>query len=60
MNTQNNQLFAKLTKTENKILTTTVNETLALGIAQEKSFTNADLWNILRLKRSAVQRRKFA
>jgi hypothetical protein len=60
MNTQNNNLFKAISKSETKELTTVVKETLALGVNQEKHFTAADLWNIQRQKRSIVSRRHFA
>lgn len=60
MNTQHTTQFAKLSKTEANNQTKQVKETPVIVMHEEKSFTNADLWNILRLKRSIVQRRMYA
>ena len=61
MNTQNKDLFKAISKSETKVLTTVVKETLAFGMVnQEKHFTAADLWNIQRQKRSIVSRRHYA
>ena len=60
MNTQNNKPFTAMGATETERLTTIVNETLACGNPETKSFTAADLWNIQRQKRSIIQRRHFA
>jgi hypothetical protein len=60
MNPPNNNLFTVISKTETTKLTTVVNETLAFGLVKEKSFTNADLWNIQRQRKSTLQRRHYA
>jgi hypothetical protein len=60
MNTQLKSLFTSICKTETTKLTTIVNETLAFGLVKEKSFTNADLWNIQRQRKSVLQRRHYA
>jgi hypothetical protein len=60
MNTQNKHLFAAISKDETEKMTTIVNETIAFGISQKKSFTAADLWNIQRQRRSILQRRHIA
>ena len=57
MNTQQNNLFATISKEETMNLTAVVNETLAINIQQHKAFTAADLWAIQRRRRSFVQRR---
>jgi hypothetical protein len=60
MNTQNNNLLAKISKEETKKLTQIVNETIALGIQSTKTFTNVDFWNIQRQRKSTLQRRHYA
>jgi hypothetical protein len=60
MNTQNNNFATKFNKSKTQKITTSVNETIEACMCQAKSFTNADLWKILRLKRSPLQRRNYA
>ncbi|MFZ1529954.1 MAG: hypothetical protein WAT19_14455 [Ferruginibacter sp.] len=57
MNTQTTQVFTSLSKEEKQQLTSIVNETLAFGINQKKSFSAADMWNIQRQGKTAMQRR---
>lgn len=57
MNTNNTNLFTRISDAEITRLTTVANETLALEINKKKLFTAAELWNIQRQKKSFVQRR---
>ncbi len=57
MNTNNTNLFTRISDAESTRLTTVVTETLAFEINKKKTFTAAELWNIQRQKKSFVQRR---
>jgi len=57
MNTNNTNLFTRISDAESTSLTTVVTETLAFEINKKKTFTAAELWNIQRQKKSFVQRR---
>lgn len=59
MKKQSNNLFATISSEEAASLTSIVNETLATSCNQSngKIFTAADLWNIQRQGKSAIQRR---
>lgn len=52
-------LFSNMGSSEIKILTTIVDETLAISQqpARKRNFSTADLWNIQSQKRTLVQRR---
>jgi len=58
MKKQTNQ-FAQISKEQTDKLTTVVNETLAIGYNQVKTFSTADLWNIQRRSRTIMNRRSF-
>jgi len=58
MKKQTNQ-FEQISKEQTDKLTTVVNETLAIGYNQVKTFSNADLWNIQRRSRTIMNRRSF-
>lgn len=60
MNTQLNNVFATISKSETEKLTTIVNETVAIIENHKKSFTAADLWNIQRQKKTFVRSAYFA
>lgn len=51
--------FAQISKVQTEKLTTVVNETLAIGYNQVKTFSPADLWNIQRRSRTIMNRRSF-
>ena len=51
--------FAQISKEQTEKLTTVVNETLAIGYNQVKTFSTADLWNIQRRSRTIMNRRSF-
>jgi len=51
--------FAQISKEQTEKLTTVVNETLAIGYNQVKTFGTADLWNIQRRSRTIMNRRSF-
>lgn len=57
MKTKQTQLFASLSKESTNKLTTLVKETLAYELADKKTFTAADLWNIQRRRKTVLQRR---
>ncbi len=57
MNTNNTNLFTRISDAQTSNLTTVVTETLSFEINKKKTFTAAELWNIQRQKRSFVQRR---
>ena len=57
MNTNNTNLFTRISDAQSTGLTTAVNETLVSETNKKKTFTAADLWNIQRQKKSFVQRR---
>lgn len=57
MNTNNTNLFTRISDAEITTLTTVANETLAFEINKKKLFTAAELWNIQRQKKGFVQRR---
>ena len=59
MKKHSNTLLTSLSVTEIVNLTSTVEETLAEGFTppRQKVFTEAELWNIQRQRRSMVQRR---
>lgn len=59
MKKQTNNQFNSISKEQTEKLTTVVNETIALGISQVKTFTSADLWNIQRRSRTSMSRRSF-
>lgn len=60
MKKQSNNTFAPISMEREAILTNVVNETLAIEFAQPKVFSEADLWNIQRQRRSIPVRRHFA
>jgi hypothetical protein len=60
MNTQLNNLFATISKSETEKLTTIVDETIAVVTHPQKAFTAADLWNIQRQKKTYVRRSYLA
>jgi hypothetical protein len=60
MNTQLNNLFTAISKTETEQLTSIVNETIAVVAHPEKAFTAAQLWNIQRQKKTYSRRGYFA
>ena len=51
--------FLQISKEQTEKLTAVVNETLALGISQVKTFSTADLWNIQRRGRTMMSRRNY-
>lgn len=51
--------FSQISKEQAEKLTTVVNETLAIGFTQAKTFSTADLWNIQRRSRTIMNRRSF-
>jgi len=59
MKKQSNNLFATISSEQSASLTSIVNETLAISFNQPNGriFTAADLWNIQRQGKSAIQRR---
>ncbi len=59
MKKQTTTQFLPIGKNETAKLTTIVNESIALGFDQAKTFTNADIWNIQRRGRTMLQRRSF-
>ena len=59
MKKQTTNGFSQISKEETEKLTTVVNETLAMGFNQAKTFSTADLWNIQRRSRTMMQRRSF-
>ena len=58
MKKQTNQ-FSPISKEQTEKLTTVVNETIALGLSQVKTFSTADLWNIQRRGRTMMSRRNY-
>ncbi len=60
MKKQTENTFKQTSKEQNEKLTTVVNETLAKGFIQTKTFNIADLWNIQRRSRTIMQRRNCA
>lgn len=59
MKAQTTQFFTSLSKEVKQQLTNIVNETLAFDHNQKKAFSAADMWNIQRHSKSAMQRRSF-
>ena len=51
--------FSQISKEQTEKLATVVNETLAIGYTQVKTFSTADLWNIQRRSRTIMNRRSF-
>lgn len=60
MKKQSTIQFSPISKEQTQKLTIMVNETLALGNSQVKTFRTADLWNIQRRSRTMMSRRNFA
>lgn len=56
-----NRLFNQMSNEQVENLTSLVNETLATGMSHPKSkfFTPVDLWNIQRLGKYTLQKRRF-
>lgn len=57
MNSTLNSLYNEISKPETKKIPSDVNQIMASHSAQEKIFTTAELWNIQRQRRSALQKR---
>lgn len=59
MKLQSNNLLETLTKTEIKLLSTQVKETVCQNFdtQRKRAFTAADLWNIQRRKRNLLTRK---
>ncbi|HQW85402.1 MAG: hypothetical protein IPH68_03030 [Chitinophagaceae bacterium] len=51
--------FSQISKEQTANLTAVVNETLAIGFNQARTFSTADLWNIQRRSRTMLNRRSF-
>lgn len=59
MKKQTTTPFSQISKEHTEKLTTVVNETLAIGFIQPKTFSTVDLWNIQRRSRTIMHRRNF-
>ncbi len=59
MKKQTTNQFSPISKEQTEKLTTVVNETIALGLSQVKTFSTADLWNIQRRGRTMMSRRNY-
>lgn len=57
MKKQLNNQFTAISAEHTKELTTVVKETLATGLAQTRTFSAADLWDIQRRGRTMMSRR---
>lgn len=59
MKKETENTFLQISKEQTEMLTTIVNETLAAGFIQPKTFSTVDLWNIQRRSRTIMPRRNF-
>ena len=59
MKKQTTNQLSQISKEQTANLTAVVNETLAVGFNQARTFSTADLWNIQRRSRTMLNRRSF-